>query len=196
MASYRGIRVRSHSTILSDLLSGLGAKPQFIAFADVYIAMYRGVIDTAVTGGLPAYAQRWFEVADYLYGPIAGSGGITYFAVNGEVWSQLSDESRAILKMVGQEYEAENLRLLRAEWEPDGINVNVAEGMTYSHIPDDVKAQMRETAVDVIIPNWVLRIGGPGSMAVRIFNEKVGPIVGVEINPDGSATGTDATASE
>ena len=196
LASYRGNRVRSHSTILGDLLLGLGAEPQFAAFADVYTALERGVIDSAVTGGSPAYSQRWFEVADYLYGPIPGSIGITYFTVSGEVWSQLTKGSRSILRQVGKEYEAENRRLLKIEWELDGINLNVERGMTHSDFPDDVKAKMRETAINVIIPNWIDRVGGPDSRAVRIFNEKVGPLVGVGINPDGSATETHPTTSE
>ena len=36
------------------------------------------------------------------------------------------------------------------------------------------------------MPSWVERVGGPNEPIVDVFNEKVGPIVGVKINPDGS----------
>ena len=190
--SYEGKNIRQHSTILGDLLAGLGAAGQFVAFADVYTALERGVLDAGITGGTPGYGQRWYEVTDYLYGPIVGSIGVTYVTVNGEKWNELSPENQAILKEIGQEYEAENLRLLKEDWDPAGITLNVAEGMKYSDFPDEVKTRMRSTALNVIIPNWVERAGGPDSEGVQIFNEKVGPIVGVKINSDGSATETEA----
>ena len=190
LASYTGKDIRQHSAILGDLLAGLGATGQFVAFADVYTALERGVLDAGITGGTPGYGQRWYEVTDYLYGPIVGSIGVTYITVNGDKWRQLSAENRRILKEVGDEFEAENRRLLREEWDPDGINLNVAEGMEYSDFPDDVKTSMRAAALETIIPNWVKRAGGPNSEGVNIFNEKVGPIVGVVINSDGTATET------
>ena len=192
LASYKDKNIRQHSTILGDLLAGLGAAGQFVAFADVYTALERGVLDAGITGGTPGYGQRWYEVTDYLYGPIVGSIGVTYVTVNGDKWRQLTAENREILKEVGEEFEAENLRLLKTDWDPAGISLNVAEGMEYSDFPDDVKAQMRDTALNAIIPNWVERAGGADSEGVNIFNEKVGPIVGVVINPDGTASEVDA----
>ncbi len=189
--SYEGKNIRQHSTILGDLLAGLGAEGQFVAFADVYTALERGVLDAGITGGTPGYGQRWYEVTDYLYGPIVGSVGVTYVTVNGEKWADISPANQQILKEVGQEFDAENRRLLKAEWDPDGINLNVEEGMEYHDFPDDVKVQMRVTALESIIPNWVERAGGPNSEGVQIFNEKVGPIVKVQINSDGTASSTE-----
>ena len=189
--SYEGKNIRQHSTILGDLLAGLGAEGQFVAFADVYTALERGVLDAGITGGTPGYGQRWYEVTDFLYGPIVGSVGVTYVTVNGEKWAEISPANQQILKEVGQEFDAENRRLLKAEWDPDGINLNVEEGMEYHDFPDDVKVQMRATALESIIPNWVERAGGPNSEGVQIFNEKVGPIVKVQINSDGTASSTE-----
>ncbi len=192
LASYEGKQIRQHSTILGDLLSGMGAEGQFVAFSEVYTALERGILDAGITGGTPGYGQRWYEVTEYLYGPIVGSIGVTYVTVNGEKWNELSEGNRTILKNIGREYEAENLRLLKEDWDPVGISLNVEEGMEYSDFPDDVKARMRHTALNLIIPNWVERAGGPSSEGVQIFNEKVGPIVGVVINSDGTASETEA----
>ena len=192
LSAYKDKKIRQHSTILGDLLEGLGAEGQFVAFADVYTALERGVLDAGITGGTPGYGQRWYEVTEYLYGPIVGSIGVTYVTLNGEKWGELTPESQAVLKEVGQEFEAENLRLLKSDWDPAGITLNEGEGMTYSDFPDDVKAQMRATAMELIIPNWVERAGGANSEGVAIFNEKVGPIVGVTINPDGTASEVEA----
>ena len=192
LAAFKDKKIRQHSTVLQDLLSGLGAQGQFVAFADVYTALERGVLDAGITGGTPGHGQRWYEVTDYLYGPIVGSIAVAYFTVNGDKWAELSPEAQRVLKEVGAEFDVENRRLIEAQWDPDGINLNVAEGMEYHDFPDDVKAQMRVTALETIIPNWVDRAGGPDSEGVRIFNDKVGPIVGVVINADGSASETEA----
>ena len=42
LSDFEGLKTRSHSTVLSDLLGGMGADPQFMAFADVYTALERG----------------------------------------------------------------------------------------------------------------------------------------------------------
>ena len=57
------------------------------------------------------------------------------------------------------------------------------------HIPfsQALKDAQKQAAIDVVIPNWVNRTGGPDSEAVKMFNEFVGPIIGVTINSDGKA---------
>ncbi len=47
---------------------------------------------------------------------------------------------------------------------------------------------LNEVVVGEMIPNWVNRVGGYDTDEVKLFNEKFGPIAGVKINPDGSAT--------
>ena len=69
LADFEGVRTRSHSDVLSDLIGHLGADPQTMAFADVYPALERGVLDAAVTCGTCAIGQKWFEVTDYVTGP-------------------------------------------------------------------------------------------------------------------------------
>ena len=69
-ADLTGMKIRSHSTVLGDLINGMGAKAQFVAFSEVYTALERGILDAAVTCGPCGAGLRWFEVADYLIGTI------------------------------------------------------------------------------------------------------------------------------
>ena len=39
-----------------------------MAFAEVYTALERGILDGGVTGANAAYGQRWYEVTDYMAG--------------------------------------------------------------------------------------------------------------------------------
>ena len=185
-------KIRQHSTILGDLLAGLGAEGQFVAFADVYTALERGVLDGGVTGGEPGHSQRWYEVTDYLYGPIVGSVAVAYYTMNGDAWRSLPPDIQQILLEVGREYEQAAREALIAEWNVISVDANVASGMIHRPFSDEVQAKMREVALNVILPNWVRRTGGPNSAAVSLYNAKVAPIVGVAISPDGTAVAADA----
>ena len=48
---FAGKKTRSHSAALSDWIEGMGADAQFLAFAEVYTAIERGILDCGVTGG-------------------------------------------------------------------------------------------------------------------------------------------------
>ena len=183
--------IRQHSTILGDLLAGLGAEGQFVAFADVYTALERGVLDGGVTGGEPGHSQRWYEVTDYLYGPIVGSVAVAYYTMSGDAWNRLPPDIQQITLEVGRDYEELARKTLIEEWNVFSVTANVDAGMIHRPFSDEVQTKMREVALEVILPNWVQRTGGPDSQAAQLYNDKVAPIIGVAINPDGSARETE-----
>ena len=51
LADFEGVKTRSHSNVLSDLVNHMGANAQAMAFADVYPALERRILDGAVTCG-------------------------------------------------------------------------------------------------------------------------------------------------
>ena len=187
LEQFDGKQIRQHSTILGDLLAGLGAEGQFVAFADVYTALERGVLDGGVTGGEPGHSQRWYEVTDYLYGPIVGSVAVAYYTMSSDSWNQIPPDMQQIVLEVGTEYEELARKTLIEEWNPFSVSANVESGMIHRPFSDEVQEKMREVALNTILPNWVERTGGPNSDAVQLFNEKVAPIIGVAVNPDGTA---------
>jgi TRAP-type C4-dicarboxylate transport system substrate-binding protein len=188
LADFKGKKIRQHSTVLGDMIAGLGGEGQFVAFSEVYTALERGIIDAGVTGGLPGYGQRWYEVSDYLVGPIAGSFVAAYVTMNGDRWAELPPEYQKIIKEEGVKSEQVNLDLLVNKWAVEAIESNVDAGMTHILFSDDINAKLLETAMEEIVPNWVGRLGGADTEGVRLFNEIASPILGVTINPDGSAS--------
>ena len=40
--------------------------------------------------------------------------------------------------------------------------------------------------LETMVPNWVKRVGGGDQPIIKVFNEKVGPRVGMHIELDGS----------
>jgi len=187
---FAGKKIRQHSTVLGDMISGLGGEGQFVAFSEVYTALERGILDAGVTGGLPGHGQRWYEVSDYLVGPIAGSFVAAYITMNGPRWEELPADLQTIILEEGVKSEQVNLDLLKNKWAEEAIESNVANGMTHIPFSEDVNARLLETAINKIVPNWVDRLGGTDTEGVRLFNEIATPILGVKINPDGSASPT------
>ena len=186
LSDFEGLKTRAHSVPLADLINGLGAEAQFVTFADVYPSLERGILDAGVTGSGPGYGQRWYEVTKYIVGPLS-THPHNAIVMNSDIWNSLPDHLQDILKEEGAKTEAENLRLVES-WDQEGVDNNVAEGMIYSEFTPEMQEAIRQTAIDTSLPNWVDRVGGPDTEEVRIFNEKVGPIVGMKINSDGTVS--------
>jgi len=188
LEDFKGVRSRSHSVPLGDLIKGLGAEPQTVTFAEVYTALERGILDAGVTGSSPGYGQRWYEVTKYLVGPLK-SHPHTMVTINRNEWNKLPADVQQIMREEGAKTMAENRRLVNT-WDQKGVDDNVAKGMIYSDFTPEMRAAIRQAVLKSIVPNWAKRAGGPNSEAVKIFNDKVAPIVGLKILADGSVEET------
>ena len=183
-ADFAGLKTRSHGTTMTDAINGLGGEGQFMAFAEVYTAMERGILNAGVTGGHAGYGQRWYEVTDYLVGPFI-SMPMGFETMNGDVWDEIPSNLQDIIIEEGAIMELENLRLA-AVWNTTAISVNEDAGMEY--IPyDDAMLEFifNDVVLGRILPNWIKRVG---PTEIALFNKAVAPYAGVTIESDGSIT--------
>lgn len=183
---FQGRKVRSHSPLLDDLLLGLGAEPQSVAYAEVYAALEQDKLDAAVSCGSCGYGARWFEVADYLAGPIV-SVTHGWFTMNRAQWERLPADLQNIILEEGARHSAINRKLLREQWQQDAIRSNLDEGMELNRFDETLLRAIQDAAIKRVVPGWIEQVGGPDSPMAALFNEKVTPVVGVEIRADGSA---------
>ncbi len=193
-ADFRGLKTRSHSTELSDWLDGMGAESQFVAFAEVYPAMERGILDAGVTGANPGLSQRWYEVTDYMNGPLT-SFNSTIIAINDQVWDGIPGDLQQILLEEGAKFELEALRLAAIQ-NITPLQRNIDAGIEYAEFSTEIRTLGFESAVESVIPGWIKRLGYPrsGHGTVETFNEHVSPYVGLYIDENGSAVRTGITA--
>ena len=56
-----------------------------------------------------------------------------------------------------------------------------------SSLPPEIKAALRKAAIEKVVPNWVDRVGGADTDAVRMYNTYVAPLLGVSIDSNGKA---------
>ena len=187
LEDFEGLKVRSFGGALSDMIDGMGSEAQWVAFSEVYTALERGILDGGVTGANAAYGQRWYEVADYMAGPLP-LFTVENATFNYDVWQELPEDFRQILIEEGAIYELEFFRFTPV-LSSLGIPKLLDEGMKYTPFSDDIKKHLfEEVALKYVIPQWVNRVGGYDTEAVELFNKNVGPVAGITINPDGSAS--------
>ena len=186
---FKGLKTRSHSAALSDWIEGLGADAQFVAFAEVYAALERGILDAGVTGASPGFAQRWFEVTEYMNGGLK-SFNSTMNVINDKVWADIPADLQQILIEEGAKLELESHRIAGIQ-NRMGVARNVDAGLKHVQFSDELNEHsFNVAAIQHVVPSWVKRVGGPDHPAVtETFNKKIGPIVGLEIVADDSEQG-------
>ena len=188
LADFGGLKTRrSPSSSLSDWIRGMGAEPQFWAFAEVYTALERGRLDAGVTGATSGHGQRWYEVTDYLNGPLRSLLS-TNNVINADVWNDIPADLQQIFIEEGAKSELEQLRLTSIQ-NVIGVQRNLDAGMTLVEFSPELLDHSFDVAViEHVIPGWLNRLHYPGAgdNAVAMFNEHVGPYVGLRIESDGS----------
>jgi len=192
LEDFKGVKARSHSAAISDWIEGMGADAQFVAFAEVYTALERGILDCGVTGADPAYGQRWYEVTKYMNGPL-----ISFFStnnvVNSDVWAKLPKDFQQIMLEEGAKAELEAHRVAAIQIDV-GTEKNVRAGLEMVVFSEALQDHSYNVAVlEHVIPGWLRRLGGTDHPYVALFNEKIQPIVGLRIESDGSVTKTGVT---
>ena len=184
---FDGLKTRSHSTELSDWINYMGAEAQAMAFAEVYTALERGILDAGVTGASPGLSQRWYEVTDYMNGRLYSFNSTTN-VVNEDVWDSIPEDLQQILLEEGAKHELEALRLTSIQ-NKTGVDRNIEAGLELVEFGPEARALSTEAARNQVIPNWLKRVGYPeeGQETVDVFNNKIGPFVGLEIVVDDAA---------
>ena len=181
---FKGLKTRSHSAALSDWIEGMGASAQFVAFAEVYTALERGILDAGVTGGDAGFGQRWYEVTKYINGPLV-SFPSTNNVISAGMWAKIPPDLQQILIEEGAIAELEALRIASIQNEM-GLAKNTAAGLEFVEFSPELQVLSRKTTMGNVIPAWIRRLGGANHPIIKVFNEKVGPLVGLRINTDGS----------
>jgi TRAP-type C4-dicarboxylate transport system substrate-binding protein len=180
LGDFKGLKTRVHSVALASLVAGLEGEPLTVAFAEVYTALERGTLDGAITGTKPGLGLRWYEVAQYLVGPISMRPHVA-LSINKNIWKRIPKDLQAILKeeaeaiVEGRAFEAIEV------WNREGIDKNVEKGMEHQPFSPEVQEAIKEILRTKVVPDWVRRAGG--QPAAQRFNEIIAPLVGFTVNP-------------
>ena len=186
---FDGMKTRAFGTSISDWIHGMGGEAQFLAFAEVYTALERGILEAGVTGGDAGHGQRWYEVVNYINGPLT-SWPTSHNVINKDVWESIPEDLKAIFEEESARMELEALRLGSIQNEL-GLQKNIDAGLEYIEFGPEMRSLSDQSVAESVLPNWVERVGGPEEFFVQeVFNEAIGAVVGLRIETDGSITRT------
>ena len=137
----------------ADWINGMGAGAQFLAFAEVYTANERHILDCGVPGADAGYGQCWYGVTDYVIGPLV-SFPSTNNVINGDLWADIPEDSQQILLDEAAKSGLEALCLASIQYEmgllkntsddPRGAGIDAMEFVPFS---DEMNSRSLNTEV-------------------------------------------------
>ena len=183
LADMKGKKIRAYSTAQGDFIEGLGATAVTMAFAEVVPALQRGVADCGVTGTLPAYNAKWYEVVTHNIRVRFGFAA-TFLAVNKDTWASLPDDSKKVIQEAASEVEGDIWESTLAQ-DKAGMTCNAdgpcpygdPGGMTPVELSEEDKKIADKVVKDFVLARFAKRCG---PKCTKEWNETIGSVVGVK----------------
>jgi TRAP-type C4-dicarboxylate transport system substrate-binding protein len=186
----KGLKVRSFTASMSEMLADVGATPVTLSFPEVYPALQRGVASCGVTSPTSANTGKWPEVTTHLY-PLAVSGSVQAHIVNLAWFNALPAEEQAALTKVMSDMEAQLWELATTTNDtalacstgddcPEG-GIYTKYDMTLVPVSDADKTRVTEIAKEKILPEWAGRCAATFPDCAKVWNETIGAARGLTI---------------
>jgi len=179
----KGKKIRTYSTTLGDFIEGLGASAVTIAFSEVVPALQKGVADCGITGTMPAYNAKWWQVVTHNFRIRLGYAS-AFLAVNGKVWSGLNADTKKVLTSSFKSVEDAMWVDVKKD-DKAGMDCNAsgpcALGKTGGMVPieasDADRAQLKDIVTNFVLKRWAKRCGQP---CADEWNKTMGKVVNLE----------------
>jgi len=127
-ADFKGLKIRiAESAMVRAAMQKLGANPQVIPFADLYMALKQGVVDAQENGVIPIKNMSFFEVQKYFM-PTHYIRDVETFYIGAEKWKGLAPAHQQAIREAGEE--AGNLETELTRQELDDATKFLATKMT------------------------------------------------------------------
>jgi len=178
----KGKKIRTYSTTLGDFIEGLGASAVTIAFSEVVPALQKGVADCGITGTMPAYNAKWWQVVTHNFRIRLGYAS-AFLAVNNKVWNGLSADTQKLMMAKFKEVENDMWDQTKKD-DALGMDCNASGpcpigepgGMVPIEASDADRAQLKTIVSDFVLKRWVDRCGK--KCAVE-WDATIGKVVGM-----------------
>jgi TRAP-type C4-dicarboxylate transport system substrate-binding protein len=189
-----GKKVRLTSSTMADLVSGIGASPVTMSFAEMVPAMQRGVIDCAITGTMSGNTAKLYEVGTHMYTLTVGwAPRLAFF--NGNFWKGLDETQQAFLAKAINYYFREFADPIIKKNNDEGIwcttgderctlggqlGVTKTDGMKLVAPSEEDIAKLKEVVASNVLPSFAKGCGEP---CTTNWNDTVGAVTGLKAAP-------------
>ena len=127
-ADFKGLKIRiAESAMVRAAMQKLGANPQVIPFADLYMALKQGVVDAQENGVIPIKNMSFYEVQKYFM-PTHYIRDVETFFISAEKWKELDPARQKAIREAAEE--AGNLETALTKQELDEATKFLATKMT------------------------------------------------------------------
>lgn len=174
----KGVKIRVFSPAMGLFWKSLGAEPVSMAFAEIYSAMERKVLDCAHTGPASGMAIRLPEVSKYLVDMRLGhQPGL--IVVSKKSWDALPKDLQQMVSDLGREY-TERTWGLGKELTEREIKRNQALGVEWIPMKTEFTPTVQGIVQNVLVPDWLKRVKDKDE-ATKAFNQHLAPLVGFSV---------------
>ena len=179
-----GKKIRTYSRTLADFIEGLNASAVTIAFAEVVPALQKGVADCGITGVLPAYNAKWWQVVSHNIRVRLGFAS-SFLAMNMDVWNSLDADTKKFFETELPKLE-EEMWVATAANNQRGLDCNAAGpcdlgepgGMTPIEPSEADKELLKKVSAEFVVKRWAKRCGT--QKCIDEWNATIGKIAGVK----------------
>ena len=178
-----GKKIRTYSRTLGDFIEGLNASAVTIAFAEVVPALQKGVADCGITGTMPAYNAKWYQVVTHNIRVRVGYAA-TFTAINMDTWKSLNTDTQNLILSEAKKMEDE-IWAFTTTLDQLGMDCNASgpcsAGETGNMVPITPsaadQAMLQDLAENVVLKRWAERCG---AVCAKEWNDTVGKVVGMK----------------
>lgn len=179
---FKDAKIRTFNVSSADLLRGFGATTLNVPFAELIPALERGVADCAITGSLPVYQTKMWQVADHVYNLRLG-WGVAFLAANRSTWDALNADTQDLLRTELAKLEDDLWELNRSadqiglDCNTDGpCDLGEPGGMTLHEPSEEDLATLREAVENSVLKSWA---GRCSDECVETWNNTIGKLTGL-----------------
>jgi TRAP-type C4-dicarboxylate transport system substrate-binding protein len=177
-----GKKIRTYSRTLGDFIEGLNASAVTIAFAEVVPALQKGVADCGITGTMPAYNAKWWQVVTHNIRIRVGYAA-TFTAINMDVWNDFNKDTQNLILAEAKKLEDE-IWAFESSLDQKGMDCNASgpcdKGTPGGMVPITPSAAdqklLKDIAENVVIKRWAKRCG---KECAAEWTATVGKVVGM-----------------
>lgn len=149
---FDGMRLRIPSQPQSVVFSELGAEPMFMATEEIYEAIERGIVDGTTFPFDVQISNGVTEVAKTM-APDVGQNGGAIFAMSQNTYDRLSDDAKAVVEELQDEWAAKQDELL-TEFETDVCTAFLDSGGTVVNWTDSEQERLSEIVEREAVDLW------------------------------------------
>ena len=174
----------------ADWVEGMGATHRQLVSGtgEMFAALSEGNVDCIATTAGTGHDNHFWAAARYMGGPLV-SFNFLHNVVSGQKWNSIPSDLQQIFLEEAAKSELEELRLASVL---DERGLNALRGRNLEPVPLSpslLDHSFNIAAKDYVIPAWVELVGDPNDPIITdTFNNKIGPIVGLLINSDGTVS--------